>query len=166
MANLVAVLLFGLAVILQNSIVTRINLLVGAADLVLLVLLSWVLQADETRLLRYGVVAGIYLGVSSAVPLWVPILGYSIVVGLVMVMKRKIWQAPYWLLLTTTFIGTVIVYGLEIVVFWVSGYPFDLIEMFNLVILPSVVLNMLIVLPVYFFVGEITKFVYPKEVHL
>jgi hypothetical protein len=83
-----------------------------------------------------------------------------------MVMKSRIWEAPYWMLLTSSFFGTVIVYGLEIVVIWVLGYPFDLVEMINIVILPSVVLNMLMVLPVYFFVGEIAKFVFPKEVQV
>jgi cell shape-determining protein MreD len=164
MANVVAFLLITIAVIVQNTIVTRINLLVGAADLVLLVLLSWVLQSQETNLWKWGLVAGALVGLSSALPVWVPIVGYSLVVLLVIVLQTRIWQAPYWMLLASTFSGTVIVYGLDTFILWLSGAPFGLEEAFSLIILPSVILNVLFVLPIYLFVGEISKMVFPKEV--
>jgi hypothetical protein len=83
-----------------------------------------------------------------------------------MLLQIRIWQAPYWMLLTSTFFGTMIVFGLEIVVLWVLGYPFDMLEMLNIVVLPSIVLNVLLVLPVYFFIGEVVKYVYPREVEV
>jgi hypothetical protein len=166
MANIIAFILIAVAVIVQNTIVTRINLLVGAADLVLLVLLSWVLQSQEANLWKWGLVAGIFVGLSSALPFWVPLVGYSLVVVLVIVLQTRIWQAPYWMLLASTFFGTVIVYGLDIFVLWLSGTPFGLEEAFSLVILPSVILNVLFILPIYLFVGEISKMVFPKEVEV
>jgi rod shape-determining protein MreD len=166
MAVFIAGLLLLLSTILQNTIVNHVNLLVGAADLVLLVLISWILQADDTNPIKYGLIAGLLIGISSAVPVWVSVLGYGAVAGLIMLLNVRIWQAPYWMLLTSTFLGTVIVSGTEILVLWALGYPYDLYEMVELVILPSIVLNVIFVLPVYFFVGEITKFVYPKEVQV
>ena len=166
MAVTVAAVLLAASTIFQNTIINRMTLLVGTADLVLLVLLSWMLQADDRNLLKFGLIAGVFIGISSAVPVWACVLGYGAVAGMVMLMNMRIWQAPYWMLLTSTFFGTVIVYGLEILVLWISGYPYDLGEMLEMVIVPSIVLNILFVLPVYFFVGEITKLVYPKEVQV
>jgi rod shape-determining protein MreD len=166
MAVLIASILLIVSTILQNTIINHVNLLVGAADLVLLVLVSWALQANDRNLIKYGVIAGLLIGVSSAVPIWASVLGYSAVAGLIMLFNVRIWQAPYWMLLTSTFMGTIIVNGSEIVVLWILGYPYDLVEMVELVIIPSIVLNILFVLPVYFFVSEITKIVYPKEVQV
>lgn len=166
MANIIAFILITIAVIVQNTIVTRINLLIGAADLVLLVLLSWVLRSQETNLWKWGLVAGILVGFSSALPFWVPLVSYSLVVALVVVLQTRIWQAPYWMLLASTFFGTVIVYGLDIFVLWLYGTPFGFEEALSLIILPSVILNVLMILPVYFFVGEISKMVFPKEVEV
>jgi hypothetical protein len=49
---------------------------------------------------------------------------------------------------------------------WISGVPLDLVEFLNIVILPTLVLNMLMALPVYGLVGEVAKKVYPREVEL
>lgn len=166
METILAVLLLGAAAILQNTIVSRINLLVGAADLVLLVLLSWALQTSGRNRWRLGLIAGLFVGLSSALPVWTPVVGYVSVIGMVALLSLRIWQAPYWMLFTSTFFGTMIVYGFDIVVLWFSGYPFDLVEMFNIVILPSIILNTLLVLPVYLFVGEFVKMVSPTEVEV
>jgi rod shape-determining protein MreD len=164
MENFTAIITLTLAAIIQNTIVTRINLLAGAADLVLIVLLSWILQTQDKNLTKWGIGAGLLVGLSSATPIYITILGYLIVVGFVMLLLSRIWQAPYWMLLTSTFVGTIIVYGIETIYFWVNGYPFVLDEVLNLVILPSVVLNILLVIPVYLFVGEIVKMVSSDEV--
>ena len=166
MAGLTAVLLLSISMVLQNTIVTRLQMLEGAADLVLLVLLSWVLLSDQKQHWQYGLFAGLLVGVSSAIPWWIPVLTYTIFVVLVTFVQRRIWQVPVWLLLTATFFGTILIYGVELLFRWVTGVPLDLVEVLNIVILPSVVLNMLAALPVYGLVGEVTKRIFPKEVDL
>ena len=166
MAGFVGVLLIGTAMVLQNSIVTRLQMLNGAADLVLLVLVSWVLQADEKQHWHWGLLAGLLMGVSSAIPFWVPVIGYNSFVVLVTLVQRRVWQVPIWLLVTSTFFGTFLIYGLEIIYRWATAVPLDLVEVLNVVLLPSLVMNMILVLPVYAFVGEIAKRVYPKEVEV
>ena len=71
---------------------------------------------------------------------------------------------PIWLMVTATFFGTIMIYGVEVLYIWITGVPLDLVEVLNIVILPSVVLNMIAVLPVYGLVGEVTKRIFPKEV--
>ena len=166
MGGIFAVFLFGITMMLQNSIISRLQMLNGAADLVLLVLISWILQADEKRHWQWGLLAGLLVGISSAIPFWVPVLGYVSFVLIVTWMQRRVWQVPIWLLLISTFFGTVLIYGLEIFYRWLTAVPLDLVEVLNVVLLPSLVINMIVVLPVYFFIGEITKRLFPKEVDL
>ena len=164
MAGLTAVLLIGTAMVLQNSIVGRLQMLYGAADLVLLVLISWILQSGERRHWHLGLLAGLLMGISSAVPVWVPVLGYVSFTLIVTWIQHRVWQVPIWLLVISTFFGTFMIYGLEILYRWLTAVQLDLLQVLNVVLLPSLVLNMIIVLPVYAFVGELTKRLYPKEV--
>ena len=166
MANITGILLLSLAMVLQNTIVTQVQLPFGAADLVMLVLLAWVLQSDQDSQLLFGIIAGLMVGISSALPFWLPVIGYSILVWIVMFAQRRIWQVPVWLLLISTFLGSLLIYGIEIVYLWVTGYPINIVEFLNIVLLPSLILNMIFVLPIYGVVGEIAKAIYPKEVDL
>ena len=164
MAGLTSVLLIGTAMVLQNSIVSRLQMLYGAADLVLLVLISWILQSGERRHWPLGLLAGLLMGISSAVPVWVPVIGYVSFTLIVTWIQQRVWQVPIWLLVISTFFGTFMIYGLEILYRWLTAVQLDLLQVLNVVLLPSLVLNMIIVLPVYAFVGELTKRLYPKEV--
>lgn len=166
MALFVPLVLFVSAMLVQNSIITRLNMLYGAADLMMLVLLAWVLQTNETNHWRWGLLVGLLVGISSALPIWLPVLGYVLLVGLVEFVQRRLWQVPIWLLLISTFVGSFLIYGIEVVYLWVTGVPLDLVEVINIVLLPSLVLNMLMILPVYGFVGEVAKTVYPRELDL
>ncbi|MBN2045472.1 MAG: hypothetical protein JW757_10665 [Anaerolineales bacterium] len=166
MAGLTAVVLITISMVLQNSIVVRLQMLEGAADLVLLVLVSWVMVSEHKQHWQFGLLAGLLVGLSSAIPWWIPALTYAgFTLGITLV-QRRIWQVPIWLLLTATFFGTILILGVEIFYLWVTGVPLDLVEVFNVVILPSVVLNMIAVLPVYGLVGEIAKRSFPREVEV
>lgn len=163
MAGFTAFLLLTIATILQNSVVSQLRMLEGAADLVLLILLAWVLVTEGHKSWIYAAAAGFLIGISSALPIWVPVLGYSIFILIVRFIQRQVWQVPIWLLVIATFLGTLLVNGIEILYVWGTGTPFDLIQVLNIVVLPSLVLNMLLALPIYALVGEIAKMVYPKE---
>jgi hypothetical protein len=67
------------------------------------------------------------------------------------------------MLVTSTFFGTILIIGLEVIYLWLTAIPIGLTETLNLILLPSLVLNMIAVLPVYGLVGEVTKRLYPKE---
>ena len=104
------------------------------------------------------------MGVSSALPFWLPVIGYLLLVALVTLALRQVWQVPIWMLLISTFIGSFLIYGVEFSYLLITGVSLDLIDVINIVILPSLILNMILVLPVYGLVGELAKLVYPQEV--
>ncbi|MEJ2756952.1 MAG: hypothetical protein P8046_00590 [Anaerolineales bacterium] len=137
-----------------------------AADLMMLVLLSWIMHVTESAQLRWALVVGLLVGVSSALPFWLPVIGYFVLAGAVTFVQRQMWQVPIWLLLISTFVGSFLINGIDSVYLWISGVPLDLVEFLNIVILPTLVLNMLMALPVYGLVGEVAKKVYPREVEL
>jgi len=58
MRHLVAFPILALAVILQSAIVSRISLLSGYADLVLVIVIGWALQEGVTTAWHWAVLAG------------------------------------------------------------------------------------------------------------
>lgn len=151
------------AAIFQTTVISQITLLQGSADLVLLTMLGWVLHEPMETHWRWGILAGILVGAASAVPFWIPVIGYLGAVGFVSFLQSRIWQAPILILVSSTLVGNFWIYGLELGYLAASGAAFSFTEALNLVLLPSLVLNMLSVLPVYGLMSELAKLVYPPE---
>jgi len=161
---LVAIPVLGLAVMLQTSIIGRINLLNGAADLVLLILASWGLQERVSSAWVWGVAAGLLVGFVSGVPWYVYLAGYLAVVGMARILAHRVWQAPLLAMFTVTLLGTTMLLMLTYAVrslFEVS-LPFNL--SFVQIILPSILLNLLLAIPVHALMRDLADRLYPAEV--
>jgi len=73
----------------------------------------------------------------------------------------KIWQTPILVLFFLTLLGSLIVMGLDYSYLALIEGNRPLWDTFNLIILPSIVLNLIFILPVYSLIGELTKLFYP-----
>lgn len=163
MATLIGILLLGLATILQTTIVILTPMLEGPADLVLLILIGWTLQNQQKIDWPWGVVAGLMVGIASALPIWVPIIAYVLVTFITQWLQNRVWRVQILSLFTVTFFGTFLVHGTYFLYLVLIGTPLSPQEAFNLVILPSAVLNILLALPIYGLIGEITLRIFPEE---
>jgi cell shape-determining protein MreD len=161
---LVAIPIIGLAVMIQTSIVERINLLNGAADLVLLILAAWGLQDRSQGAWVWGVAAGLLVGTVSGVPWYVYLVGYLVVVALARILAHRVWQAPLLAMFTVTLIGTLVLLMLT----YVERSLLEVSLVFNLsfmqIILPSILLNLLLAIPVHALIRDLAKRLYPEEV--
>jgi len=166
MANLIPIASFLIAFILQTSIIVRINILHGAADIVLLTLIAWAIHDQSTANFRWGLLAGLMVGVASALPYWLGGIEYLLVILILSAIQVRVWQAPMLLLFSSVFIGTFIINGMDILYLFITGVPLIIDEVFNLVILPSLILNIILALPVFAIMGELAKQVYPPEVEV
>jgi rod shape-determining protein MreD len=160
---LVAIPVLGLAVILQTSIIGRINLLNGAADLVLLVLAGWGLQERVRSAWIWGAAGGLLIGLISGVPWYVYLVAYLAVVGMARLLARRVWQAPLLAMFTVALMGTLVLLMLtyfERTLFEVS-LTFSLA--FARIILPSILLNLLLAIPVHALMRGLAETLYPAE---
>ena len=104
------------------------------------------------------------MGIFSAVPLWLPMVSYLIVTALTLALKRRVWQVPILALFTSVFIGTVISYAVAYIFLTIQGVPLDPIEAINIILLPSIILNLILAIPVQAVLKEITRWVFPADV--
>ena len=73
MRHLVAFPILALAVILQSAIVSRIALLSGYADLVLVIVVAWAIQEQVTTAWHWAILAGVMEAVVTGLPWEVPL---------------------------------------------------------------------------------------------
>jgi rod shape-determining protein MreD len=161
MRNLIAIPVLFLAVILQSAVISRVYLLSGAADLPLVMLTAWALQENVDSSWHWAIAAGILVGFVSALPWYVPVISYLFVVTLAQVLQRRVWQAPLLAMFTVTFVGTVFLNILTYLVMRIGGVSMPFEDVLGLLVLPGVLLNLLLAIPVYAIMRDLSRWVYP-----
>lgn len=163
MRNLVAAPVILLAVIMQSAIVSRVYLLSGIADLPLVMLAAWALQDEVKTAWHWAVATGLLVGFVSGIAWFVPVISYLLVVMLAQLLQRRIWQAPLLAMFVVTFLGTIVLYSLSFVTLQLSGVPLSVSDTLGLLTLPGVLLNMLLAIPAYAVMRDLSRWVYPSS---
>jgi len=162
MRNLVAIPVLFLAVILQSAVISRVYLLSGVADLPLVMLAAWALQESVDSSWHWAVALGILVGFVSALPWYVPVISYVVVVALAQTLQRRVWQAPLLAMFSVTFLGTIILNILTYLVMQIGGVAMPVADVLGLLVLPGVLLNMLLAIPIYAMMRDLSRWVYPS----
>ena len=163
MRNLIAIPLLILAVLFQSAILSRINLLSGSADVLLVLLAAWALQKRVTTAWQWAFLTSILIGFISRLPWPVTVIGYFSIVIMAQVLQRRVWQAPLLAMFAVTFAGTIWMHLLSFLVLRFSGSPLPFGDVLALITLPSLLLNMLIAIPIYAWMRDLSRWVYPSE---
>ncbi len=161
MRNLVAVPVILLAVILQSAMISRVYLLSGFADLPLVILAAWALQEDVDSAWHWAAAMGLLVGFVSGIPFYVPVIAYILVVAMAQLLQRRVWQAPLLAMFSVTFLGTIVIDILSYFALSVAGVVMPVEDVLGLLILPGVLLNMLLAIPVYAVMRDLARWVYP-----
>ena len=162
-AILTAIPVLVLTVILQTSIASRVMLLSGNADLVLLVVVAWGLQEHARAAWIWGVAAGLLVGLVSGIPWYIYFIGYLSVVGLARLLVHRIWQAPLLVMFAVTLIGTLELLMLMFLYRTFIQVPLDLSEVFLQIFLPSILLNLLLAIPVHALIRDLVNRLYQEK---
>jgi len=159
-----AVPFLGFTLIVQMAVISRLPLLQGTVDLLLLVLLAWSLQERVTTWWQWALIGGILVNYVSAMPSVTMLVGYLAATAIARIMQAQIWKTPILAMFATTFLGTMIIHGISIGVLMFSGNRIGLQESIQLVLFPSLLLNMLAALPVYILIKDLAGWLYPVEI--
>lgn len=166
MVTLLALPLFIVLGIFQSAVVSRLPLLHGTADLILLVVIAWALQERVRSAWQWALIAGLVIGYLSALSLIIPLIGYLLVTGMALLLRQRVWQVPILAMLVVTFIGTLLINIMTAIYLNIIGTPLPILDTLNLIILPSTILNLIIAIPVYALVKDFSEWVYPEEIDL
>ncbi len=167
MGTVVGLVYLSITVMLQLAVFSRLPLLNGTADVVLLSLIVWALQENVKiwEVWFWTLFAAIFISFISAVPPISIILSYVLIVLMVRWLQRRVWKASIWALLISVVLGTlfqqtIILFVLRII----NNVPLPISESYIFIILPSMVLNLLFAVPIYLLIKDIAEWLYPVEV--
>ena len=149
---------------LQLAVFSNLRILQGTADLMLLLITAWALQGQHKSIWIWAGVAGLLVGFISALPVFVYLTVYFIIILIAKFIHMRIWQMPILAMYFTTLVGTLIFNLLTYLVLKLSQVPISFSESINLVVLPSTLLNLILALPVYLMVTDLIGLIYPEEV--
>ena len=166
MVILLAFPLFGLLAIFQSAVVSRLPLLHGTTDLILLVVIAWALQERVRTAWQWAVIAGLIVGYISAMNIIVPLVSYLFVTILALLLRQRVWQVPIIAMLAVTFVGSLLVNGFTALFLSITGTPLPLLDTLNLIILPGTILNLILSIPIYALVKDMSEWLYPEEIDL
>jgi hypothetical protein len=166
MKALLAVPVLGSLLIFQSAVVSNFPLLHGTADLVLIAIVAWAIQKNVDSVWQWGIIGGLMIGFVSEIPLVVPLVSYLLAVGLAVALRQRVWQIPILAVLVATFFGTLAVNLATFTALRIGGTPLPLFESLNLIVLPSLFLNLLLSVPFYIILGDLAKWLYPEELEM
>ncbi|NPA92706.1 MAG: hypothetical protein GXO56_03395 [Chloroflexi bacterium] len=163
MASLSGLVVLALATALQSAVFSQIRLLQGAADIVLLTLAAWYMHEETPASWVWAGLAGLMVGTLSALPWWLFVMAYGVVAGFAMMLRRRLWRTSIFSYLTVVLLGSLWVQGVTFAYLRLRGTPLDVRSALNLVMFPSLLLNLLFALPVYSLMDEWTAWFFPEE---
>jgi hypothetical protein len=149
----------------QIGVVSQIKLQAGKIDLILLVIVALVLINRVTfkDSLVIGLSAAVIIGLVSAEPFIFVLFFYMSVVLFVFFIRSRVWKIPLITMFFSVGLATILhhaVFGLYLIL---DGANFGASALIQRVIVPSLMLNTLAVIPVYFLVLEGWQWFSPIE---
>ena len=163
MDKLIAIPAVVLLFMMQIGIFSNMTLLHGTPDVVLVAVIAWALNERVKTGWLWGIAAGLLVGFASALP-FVPVLvGYIAITGFARYLQRRVWQAPLLAMFVTTLLGTLIMAGIAILKLNFDGGRVGLQIAISQIVLPTVLLNLMISLPIHYIFIDFADWVYPLE---
>lgn len=161
MRNLVAIPLLALVVVLQSAVMPSLSLLSGTADILLVLLAAWALQEGVTTSFQWALLGSLMISVLSHLPWFIYLAGYGGVVLLARSLQKRVWQVPLLAMFSVTFLGTVLMHLMSYGYLQLLGGSVPISDALGLVTLPSVLLNLLIAIPLFGLMRDLSRWVFP-----
>ena len=166
MAIWISIPVLGSLVIIQSVIASRIALLQGTADIVMLAIIAWALQKRVMTAWHWAIIGGLLVSFVSGLPFGIPIISYSIAVGIALALRQRVWQVPMLAMFTTTLLGTICTQIIVSVTLSLTGISMPIFYVLSSITLPSILLNLLLAIPFYALLGELASWLYPEELEI
>lgn len=166
MALLISIPILAALAMIQSAIVSKVPLLLGTTDLVLVALVAWALQDRVKNGWQWSLVGGGIMTALSGLPFGAYLAAYLSAGFIAAFIRRRIWKVPFLGMLTAIFISTMLTQVLSWLSRWVTGNYIPVEQVFVLIILPSTLLNLMVAVPAYFVLKDLAHRIYPDEIEV
>ena len=166
MSYVVGLPLLAFAAVLEATLLPHFRLFGGTVDLVLLLSLNWTLVGEWRGGPLWALMGGICLDLLSGGPFGASALGLVLVAYLASLSEGRFWSSHVLLPLASVLLGTVVYHVVYLAVLAATGHSVSWVPSLSQVTLPTVLLNTLLMLPVFHFARWLHSALYPATVSL
>lgn len=153
---------FLLTAMLQSTSISRIPLLHGTADLSLLVLIAWSVHSRSNSIWILAGIAGFILSLFTQVNWLAIIIPYLFVIMVTRLLYGKFWNSPLLVMLLMSIIGCLLIHLGTLLFLFFKEISFNFNKAFSEIMLPSVFLNLIFALPVFFLIKDLLRWINPQ----
>ncbi|MBS1249343.1 MAG: hypothetical protein MAG431_00920 [Chloroflexi bacterium] len=166
MHTFLAIPVLSIVTILQSAVVSRITLLHGTADIILLTIIAWALQEEVKTGWQWALIGGLLADFLSGLPFGIYTASYLLITGLTLALRVRIWRFAILVQLFATFLGTILSHALSLLAVIAQGTNLSFQTVLETITLPSLILNLLLTIPVYILIQELALQVHPRKIEL
>ena len=151
---------------LQVTVMPQISFWGGRPDLVLLVVVSWALNSTLEQAVLWAFVGGICKDLLSAAPVGTSVIGLVLIIFAIHAVREQLFSVGLFTLIWVSLIGTIVQELTIFIILMFSGFQPEfasqfgygvIIEQFRLFIVPTIVYNLIGILPIYIIVRLIQR---------
>ncbi|MFW5696440.1 MAG: rod shape-determining protein MreD [Phototrophicaceae bacterium] len=157
MGNFLSIPILALAAILQASIVPQIRILGGGPDLIFLLVLAWAINARLESSVIWAFVGGIMQDLMSAAPLGTSTVGLLLLVFAISGLGQQVHKIGFIIMLGLVLFGTLAQQIIIMLVLAFSGFTMQWGFNLTFVIAPTILYNLVLIWPVYWFVLRLQR---------
>jgi cell shape-determining protein MreD len=162
MEYIIAIPVFLLTAMLQSASISRLPLIHGTADLSMLVLIAWGIHSRSNLSWILALVAGFIISLFSQMTWLALVFPYLFILLITRLLHGKFWNSPLLAMLLMSIIGSMLVHSAALLSLFFQEILFNFSQAFSEIMLPSVFLNLLLSLPIYFLIKDILRWINPQ----
>ena len=149
--------------VLQTVAVSRLNILSGSADIILISIIAWGVTEEENNVFVFALIGGLFISLMTAMPAIAVLIGYLIIALISWVIHKRIWQSPILAALISMVLGTIAKFIVDVVGLQFIGVGFKLITSIKDILAPNLIMNLLLFFPIYLMISDLVKWISPKK---
>ncbi|HNY93940.1 MAG TPA: hypothetical protein PKJ88_04495 [Flexilinea sp.] len=149
--------------ILQGSLFSRIHILNGTGDVIMVMLIVWSLNPYTRYSWIWLLLGALIMTYLSALPLYGYFFIYGIIWLFIRFLKSRFWQMPIILMIFVTITGSIISAVISYFVLYINDISPNLKTIVTQIAVPSLVLNLIYCFPIYGLLNDFANSVCYKE---
>jgi rod shape-determining protein MreD len=157
LGNFISLPILFIAAVLQATFVPQVRLLGGGPDLVFLIILSWSINARLEQSIVWTFVGGIMIDLLSAAPTGASVLGMLLVIFAISGIGQQVYNIGILLLVGAVVIGTIIKQAVLFFILTLAGFEIDWMVAAAYIVAPTIVYNLALIWPIYWFMRRIQR---------
>jgi len=163
MSVILSIPVLSIITILQSAVISRLPLVSGTADLMLVLLVAITLQKSVNTAWQWSIVGGLLTDFFSGLPFGLFTVSYLITTGIAHVLRERIWRFSFLMHLLVVLSGIIITHSFSYLVLFLQGNSLQFTSVLQAVTMPSIILSFMLSLPVYIIVQDVVEQLKPTE---